>query len=202
MNSVHFIALDDFGLAVSERFAMHHRIALAGLDDALKPASWPRSDCQVVAGQREHPALFEMIDEMAFALDRPWVSVLLEPRSLRVGPVITPKVSPCYQCFIRRQHQHGRRTATDAELGDILNADLSVAHSGFLPAHATLASRLVDRLLRASEPTAREMPHLFRVGFAELNISESHLLGVHGCARCAPQESPTSSWNSLASLLQ
>ena len=188
MHPIHLQPIGRFGWEVCEALSTVSETEMVIEASPFRSVDWPQSRLQVVVASQEHPRAFEFIDSMSFALIRPWMPIVLEPRSLRVGPLVVPNSSGCYRCFLARQYQHGRLTSIDRELAQQNDAVEGPGYSGYLASHVSLAVALVaptiERFLSSNE-TRVPAASVIRAAFAETRFSEGSFVGVDGCHRCA-----------------
>ncbi|MGD8167296.1 TOMM precursor leader peptide-binding protein [Herbiconiux sp. P16] len=203
MIAVHMVTLGEFAADLVDALPKSWREQrTTDSESAARPDLWPTARLQIVITQREDARLFEIMDESAFNLQRPWVPVVMEPRSIRVGPQIVPGVGACYACFVRRQYQHGRRTTTDRELAALSDRSGATEQRGYLPAHISATGQLLRSLAAPllSVGPPRDHGRLFRLGFAELSVNESAVIAIHGCGRCGRADDGEQTWRSLEQL--
>ena len=209
MPQVHLIPVGQFGREVAVQVAQSFDAHISPEQDAGIPSSWPQAAIQVIVSWREVPWLFSLADKMAHSLDRPWMPVTLDSKSLRVGPLIAPHHSGCYPCFIKRQRQHSRLSPTDLELFNHYDANPESGIFGHLPSHVRIASSLISSSVQAllgqsqegqvPDSSALRVGELTRVGLTGLNVSRGRLIGVHGCPTCSP-DNPDNTWKSISQL--
>ncbi|MET9428907.1 MULTISPECIES: TOMM precursor leader peptide-binding protein [unclassified Streptomyces] len=135
----------------------------------------------VLALWRPAPALCERVDERSHATGIPWLSVVLEPSTLQVGPLVVPGAGPCHRCLEERRTQHDRHWPETAALHAAYDRDPRCGPRGHLPQHVTTAAGLAATVL------SRPRDHVGQVLTARLrgvSVRRDRLLACHGCARC------------------
>lgn len=140
----------------------------------------------VLALWRPSPALCEVVDELAFRSQRPWLPVIAEHPVIRVGPWIAPPAAPCYDCYQARRVQHDEQRETTGLLHDAYDRDESCGPAGFLPHHARIAAAIALSMIQAA---ARGTPVTGQVVTARLTrreVSADRVVPVHDCVRCSP----------------
>lgn len=181
---LHILATTGFGTDISAALSAAEDCIIHPFDAIHDPSRWPQSDLQIVVTDREEPAGFEISDLVASAIGRPWFPVVLEPRSVRVGPVIR-RGGACYRCFMRRQEQLGHRKPIDLEMekfGEVPHT------SGYLSSHITLTTLLTQRLAIETFEETRGVD-MFRIGLAEVKLSHAKVTPIDGCERCTTPRS-------------
>ena len=208
MQTVQVFPSGDFGQEVADQLAERHGAVVLTTPQLWSPSEWDPAALTVVASWREQPREFAFVDDVCRQTGRAWLPVVLEPRHVRVGPLVSPATAACYQCFVSRQHQHGLLTAVDFELRRLFDDDPTLGPSGHLPLHVETASALVEHVVAAWEgsraartgswrtPGAR----LVRSGLSHLRLVESEVVPVTGCPGCGLTPDPKASWRSLAAL--
>jgi len=196
----------DFGQEVADQLAERHGAVVLTTPQLWSPSEWDPAALTVVASWREQPREFAFVDDVCRRTGRAWLPVVLEPRHVRVGPLVSPATAACYQCFLSRQHQHGLLTPVDSELHGLFDDDPTLGPSGHLPLHVETAVALVDHVLAAADdPSGRAAgrtpgARLVRSGLSHLRLVESEVVPVTGCSRCGTTSEPDASWRSLAAL--
>lgn len=200
MTDLHLIAVGDFGGVVSELLTERYNAVTTRDPQIVRDTSrWPRARIQVVVAWRETPALFEAADRYANWTHRPWLPVVLDATSLRIGPLVTGAGGPCYRCFLGRQFQHRQLLDADRDLFRAYDADPEVGVGGYLAAHVTIAvhatSTVIDAML--GDGTECERGRVRTFGLLDARMTNDRVIPVHGCERCCPSE-PDATWKRLA----
>ncbi|GLW13004.1 hypothetical protein Misp01_81320 [Microtetraspora sp. NBRC 13810] len=149
-----------------------------------------RPDVVVAALWRADHALCERADRLAHETRVPWLPVVLDHLTLRVGPFVMPGDGPCFRCFERRAVQHDPHWDTTPALRAGYERDRTLGPRGSLPQHARLAAGLAAGLLRQSAAGRPSPGHLVTVALPTLAVSRHHVVAEHACPRCreAPAE--------------
>ncbi|MEU6970953.1 TOMM precursor leader peptide-binding protein [Kitasatospora aureofaciens] len=199
MFDLHVLAVGAFGRAVADRLVSRRQAVVSPETDLFQPARWPRARMRVVAAWRETPALFDLVDRLAFATGTPWLPVTMGVSALRVGPTVLGGRGPCYRCFLARQFQHQQLRELDRRLLRAYDADPAMGPDGFLEAHAvlaeTMAAMAADAVLDGDEDAERGKVRSFDLLSA--TASTLSVVPVHGCDRCHRPE-PDATWRHLA----
>lgn len=182
---IHIAAGDDWGRALADR--------LTGFD--LTPAGELVEGPCLAFAATEAISTFRRIDEQAFATGTAWSGVVLTPAGVRLGPVIVPGKSACYECFLRRSahhEQHWRRTAAIWRTAESSRLD------GWLPSDLLVAEGFV-RILADGDPD-RGWPAGSVISYqaATGEVSTAKVIGRHGCPRCRPgRDRAMDTWRDL-----
>lgn len=192
------LASGPFGHAVADRLreatdlpGVQH-VTVQHIDSGTHPSLWPRADVLVLALSHERPAIAQAADRSAFAWGMPWIEACLEPTDLRVGPVVVPGRTACYQCFLNRRRQHQRTHLAPA----------SGKHpSGFGAHHAGIAAALtrqaIGEALGAPDPD-RLGGTVRRFNLVTGATNRSGVLAVDRCPRCRERATSEHLWQRLA----
>ena len=141
MLDVHVVAIGRLGEELAAQLAVDYQLQVTVTrNEAFDTSRWPRSRVQVVACAREEPRLFEVADQMAHSLRRPWFAVTLDANWLRVGPLVDGAEGACYSCFVMRQYQNQRLLETDRDLFAAYRENPDLGIRGHLAAHVVLAA--------------------------------------------------------------
>lgn len=187
-----------FGAAVADR--LHDLSDLPHLDEVTTQAIdsgthsslWPHADLLVLATSHERPRVAEAIDRASFAWGMPWLEVCLEPTEIRVGPVVVPSRTACYQCFLKRRRQHRR----------IEPPSPGAKHpSGFAAHHVGIAAALARQAV--GEALSEQDPAVLGGTVRRFNLvtgitSRSSVVAVDRCPRCRERRTSEELWQCLA----
>lgn len=201
MIDIHCLFGDSFGAAIAEDLSSQSDYAVAISESVTTPSSrWPLARVQLVSTRNDTPTELDRIDAMAFHLERPWLPVVAKPRGFRIGPLIVPSRSGCYRCYRSRQYQHGRLNSTDRKIEATARTNRDVPVSGFLPAHVSLATRLIRRDVEAvlDGRAADRAGRLTTVRWLTSGVGTGRLIRVDGCDRCHAVRPPDSTWRSFS----
>ncbi|GAB1641477.1 TOMM precursor leader peptide-binding protein [Krasilnikovia sp. MM14-A1259] len=205
MDSIHVIALGDFGTAVAKNLADGRpNITMtdsSGPWPASASAQWPNAAIRILLSWREAPAVADVIDARAADWGTPWFTVTVDHPRLRLGPVVVPGAGACYRCFTRRRNQHERDRASTSAVHDLYDRDPKAGPGGFLPHHVTLAAALAEAQLdRFDAATLDDSAGTVRhYNLLDHQASTATVVGLHGCDRCRPTtQRQDATWAALA----
>lgn len=147
---------------------------LSGLTDATH---------YVVVTDHEEPRLFKHLDRFARQAARPWIPIVLELTSLRVGPYVDPHSDgPCYTCYATRRRQHGALTDSDRALWHEYDTNPGFGYRGFTHATTTLACATIHELTSGTGPF--EPGEVRYYGLLDASMRREVVTAVHGCTGC------------------
>lgn len=210
---IHVIATGEFGHSAAEHFATLVRRAghLVRIDSHLADpvhheSSWPHAQMRVLFAWRESPALVERLDRSCAETGTPYCTVIMAHPRLQIGPTIIPVTSGrddagpgCAKCHQSRLKQHGSLDDRSRALYELYDADPSAGPSGFLPHHPRLAAAhtagIIAELDQEQGHAVRNVQTTYHV--LTNTLSQTTLIPVHGCPRCAAVRAD-GSWSELA----
>lgn len=163
---------------------------------AWAPSTWSPDAITVFVSGTPDAELDSFVNQTCFDQNRSWISAVLEPRFLRVGPIVRGDGVGCFQCFQARQRQHRVRTTTDDFFDAARKSGMSMFRegAGYLPSHVHLASELILRGLGrlftsvANGSDGSSWPAVYRVGLSHTRVEEFRITPVHGCHVCSGME--------------
>lgn len=184
MHSLTVIHTGAFGAAVAHELADRiSRVATVDAEQGTHPAHWPDSELLVLATSGEREVITRMTDDAAFAWQRPWVHVQLEPTMVRCGPAVIPGRTACHECYRKRRMQHSRG----------LPATPVREVQGWGAHHVEIALGLTVHALtelRTGPPATAIGGTVRTFDLVEGQIAANPVVAVNGCTRCrAPRSS-------------
>ena len=189
-NPIYMLYAGNFGKAVAGHCkALRDDIQdVAVLDHAeLDYATWPAARMTVVASWRPLPKLCDRIDELSHESRRPFVPLIQDSTSLRLGPVVVPGAGPCWRCWIQRSRQHAEWTNAQVAIMKHYAERPEAGPQGYLEPFAAMASiRLAQTIVEIDSLHAKG-GHIWQIDLLSREIKTSAVIGVHGCKRCGMQ---------------
>lgn len=187
------VAGGDFGRSVAARLKTHRPCwrVLGSVDQLNGPSSWWwDSGLLVLALWREYPALAVAVDDAAYTRRAAWVPVVLEHPYVRVGPLVIPGETSCYQCFRSRTAQHDPSAGLTDVLHSAYDANPALGPVGFTPSHVSMAAGLLLTLLEGPHVSRPGIPTslVIRSHVVEQAFVAGHVVGVHSCIRCGIEQ--------------
>ncbi len=186
--SIYVIGVGPFGIDVAQRITDDvtgaSMLALQA-EEPLDSAALPTADLYLLATWRPVPRLAAALDSCAALWRVPWLPIILDGPTLRVGPGVAPGSAGCLDCAERRLRQHSGTADVTAALRTYYLTRPDEGPAGYLPTIATLAAatgaELALELLREPSTAAGR---LFQFGTTSQRSSSSQVVGIHGCPRC------------------
>ncbi|MGW3150934.1 TOMM precursor leader peptide-binding protein [Streptomyces sp. NPDC001177] len=137
------------------------------------------------------------MDTFSFAWSLTWAPLILTPRGVRLGPVVTPGSSACYHCFLRRRLQHDWEVGDTRAWWDSVARDPSNTVPGWFPSDVMMAHGLT-RALTATGPDALAGTVVTYDGVSG-DLGRYPVTGVHACPRCRRRpDRSADTWAALA----
>ncbi len=178
--TTHILTVGEFGKAVADSLEeLVGNITRTEIAGTAAAGEWPSADAYVLASWRPVPALARLVDSLTHAWRRPFLEIVMEGSTLRVGPMTAPGQSACYTCFASRRLQHSRTPDWDLALERHYDEDSRRGPAGFLKPFASIAATQAATFL--SGPTPGKV---WRLDLILRNVSYTEVVGVHGCPRC------------------
>jgi len=205
--SIYVIGVGPFGIDVAQRItddlAGSSMLALQA-EEPLDSAALPTANLYLLATWRPVPRLAAALGSCAALWRVPWLPIILDGPTLRVGPGVAPGSAGCLDCAERRLRQHSGTADVTAALRAHYLTRPDEGPTGYLSTMATLAAatgaELALELL--SEPSTAA-GRLFQFGTTSQRSSSSQVVGIHGCPRCGlGRPERDRSWRELSDELE
>jgi bacteriocin biosynthesis cyclodehydratase domain-containing protein len=185
---VHILSVGAFGQAIAaslQTLLPNVRESRVDANGQTHPMFWPQANVHLLATWRPTTRLSRLLNEMSYAWRTPFIEAVLETPQLRVGPVVVPGASACYDCFAKRMLQHAQRPAEYQALRAFYDANPTQGPQGFLPAVADLAAIRLAQLVQALERDANSVAgQIWHLNTMQRDTAQSTVVGVHGCVHC------------------
>ncbi|GIH05758.1 hypothetical protein Rhe02_38250 [Rhizocola hellebori] len=140
----------------------------------------------VAALWRPSPALTQRIDDLAWALGKPWLLIEFDHPVVRVGPFLAPPEGPCISCYRARQSQFDENHETTSAICAAFDADPARGSAAFLPHHARIAAGLAELAL-----SGQVAGQVLTADLLAGSIRTDQVLACHGCPRCGQSDELT-----------
>jgi bacteriocin biosynthesis cyclodehydratase domain-containing protein len=170
--------IGSFGVAVMSYLASFHDVNSAP-DDVLE-----RSRVGILASWRPVTELCKEHDRRSHETGEPFIPIILEARTLTVGPVVVPGHGGCWHCWLERQIQHAAGGHARAAVSEMYDRDASVGPKGYLEAFALVAAAQASLFMGAIEDGEDIGGQLWQLDLLTRRITTSRLVGCDGCPRC------------------
>lgn len=169
----------------------HLDVTLVGVEEV--PQDLGPYDVVGIASDRPYPAVAEFLDHRAWEAGVPWCEATLVAHNYRVGPVVVPGTTPCYECWSRRVASQ----AYDADMHGLLDLVGRRSAGGWFRGELAALNRQVAAMLAAEMVTLVSVPYSTSHGcqgwfwagdavYGGLNIHRFPRIGR--CRRCGHPE--------------
>ena len=191
MDPVILFCVGPFGRAVAESLRKFRTdIVGAQFESDQAIARQYSARIYAVASWRPAPELFTAIHETAQLHKRPFLPLLMDGKTMQLGPVTVPKCGPCWNCWERRTRQHDQLRRYRSALSAHYAANPNSGPQGFLTPFAMIgAARLAETIdgLDAMAPLAGQV---WRIDMITRQIATGAVVGIHGCTYCGEHRRP------------
>ena len=174
-----------------------------GAVDSL--AALSRHECVLLATAEPRPAWSRSVDAACWPDGVPWLSVHLFAHRFRVGPIIIPRLTPCYACVNARI----RALTLDVDAADASDRYASAAglepwfrgeFDALTEQAAAIACAETAQLISREHPTLAGARTFFWSGDMFGSCLRRHWVARVGrCSRCCAQQ-PNATWERLDSV--
>jgi bacteriocin biosynthesis cyclodehydratase domain-containing protein len=185
--SIHVLSVGSFGRAVAHyliEFGENISETEAEGGPASPSSTWQTARINILAAWRPVPRLCEMLDQLSFEWQRPFLPVVLDSTALRVGPAVVPGSGPCWGCWVRRSMQHADSPKEQAALLRHYAENAADGPRGFLEPFAMMAATRALKTIEALESSIDVAGYIWQIDILTRNITSGTLVGVHDCPRC------------------
>src|SRR5215471_13949202 len=148
------------------------------------PELWPASRLTVIAGWRPTPTLCELVEELSYQWQRPFVPLFQASTVLRVGPVVIPGHGPCWTCWTQRCRQHAEWPEADALIFEHYAQQSEAGPSGFLEPFAMMGAERVSCVIDQLSTSNAVGGNIWQIDILTRDITVSRVVGLHACPRC------------------
>ena len=182
MNNLFVLAPDEFGRVVQVRLAESlddvqiYPFETAGVLAEVGEAF----DCIVVAAEHLDLSACRMMDEIAWRKSKYLLTVSITGPFLRVGPMVVPGESACWNCYAAREQQHVRTGAPNGKPPE-QNSRLSRRH---LEPVAQIAASRVSYVTSTPADIYKNAGCIWDMDLASERIHLSRVIGSHDCPLC------------------
>lgn len=184
------LAVGDFGRAVARHLkSLRDDVLEESLpDDSVSLVdSWPIARAYVITSSRPAPKLCGLLDRVCHAYRRPFVPLILDSKTLVLGPIVLPGSSSCWTCWSKRCLQHARWPAVHKTLLEYYSSDGNSGPEGYLEPLALLAAARVSQTLGELDSSDVAPSSVWQMDILTRKITTGTVVGVHGCPRCGLQ---------------
>ncbi|MDO5099892.1 MAG: TOMM precursor leader peptide-binding protein [Corynebacterium sp.] len=200
-----YLAADEFGAKVSEELARTWAGTVIKIENGTHPNNWPWADLIVLVIGYERPHIAETVEQVAYRWNVPWFPIIARPTEIQIGPIIKPKITPCYSCVERRRRQHGTAHSADQGIPQGLSRAYSILEIQIALVAAISNWELYNLCNHSGDSSERANARLLDLVTGTLT---SHpVIGIDQCKRCGGRfgekiENQNKLWQSLMSSIE
>ena len=154
----------------------------ASIDSA--PDEWPLARISVVAAWRPEHALCETLDRLSHARGRPFIPLVADSRTLRLGPIVVPGGGSCWNCWRQRSRQHASWLDRRAAVWKHYDGSPEAGPRGYFAPFAMLGAVRISQTIEELDAQAPIGGRLWEIDMITRQIAASTVVGVHNCPRC------------------
>jgi bacteriocin biosynthesis cyclodehydratase domain-containing protein len=189
--SIAVVPVGSFGRAVAKYLAL----ICPGTTEIVAPGSgcsidqMPVGGCGVlaVAAWRPVPSMVKSLCQLSQAARWPFIPLIVESSSLRLGPVIVPGISGCWDCWLLRAKQHAPSDKEQSALWSYYETHPEIGPRGFLESFAMLGASEIISASRRCEGSAEAAGYIWEMNTFTRDVSTGRLVGVDDCPHCGLQ---------------
>jgi bacteriocin biosynthesis cyclodehydratase domain-containing protein len=185
--SASVVAIGAFGAAVAEHLGLFGPVVRAS---DLAPeaendvAEGPSAAVNVIASWRPVTDICERYDRLSRLRGQPFIPVILDGRTLTVGPILMPAGPACWRCWTRRERQHAVGPTPRRAVHDAYSQDPDLGPKGFLDAFALMAAAKTAHMIETIAEKTVVAGSLWQLDLPTRIVTTSRLIGCDGCTRC------------------
>jgi bacteriocin biosynthesis cyclodehydratase domain-containing protein len=138
----------------------------------------------LLSSGRPAPRLAKNAASLAREHEIAFIPTLPDGPFLRLGPVIVPTVSGCWECWERRLLQHDQHPTVSSSISTFYNEDTPPSPLGYIGALAQLVASQIVNLTNSSETLAAWAGIAWQLNMFSLEVIVGRLVGVDGCLNC------------------
>ena len=154
---------------------------------------WLKGRMILVAAWRPVNGLCRALDRMSHERQLPFVPLIADSMTLRVGPVVIPGRGSCWTCWHLRYRQHARALHHRQAVWQHYETYPEAGPSGYLEPYAMLgAARLCEVVdaVEAVDEGRSVAGTVWQIDMLTREITTSTSVGVDGCAQCGLRRDP------------
>jgi bacteriocin biosynthesis cyclodehydratase domain-containing protein len=155
------------------------------------PELWPSARAMFIVAWRPVPHLCELLDDLSYTWQRPFVPVILDSTILRLGPVVIPGRGSCWGCWAQRFKQHAERPAEQAALWLYYASHVDSGPRGYLEPFALMAASRMAQVIDAIDSSTAPAGSTWEIDMMTRVITTGTVVGVHDCPRCGLHRTPS-----------
>ena len=192
--AVHVLSVGPFGQAVS-RYIRATRADVTETTvskDLSAPEMWPVARIRVIVAWRPVPDLCELADQSSHQCRVPFIPVVLDSPTLRIGPVVVPGHGSCWACWSKRSRQRSPWSNQKSVLVRHYASHPEEGPHGYLESFAALAAARICPLIEAVDSASNLGGYIWQIDVITRKITTRTVIGIHDCPRCGTHRPPSS----------
>jgi bacteriocin biosynthesis cyclodehydratase domain-containing protein len=183
---LHVLSVGAFGQAVS-RYLKDIVETVVTERQLPMPEVWPASRMLLLASWRPVPTLCELLGDLSFEWVLPFIPLILDSTSMRLGPVILPGAGSCWRCWLQRNKQHAQWPKEQLALLEHYATHAEAGPRGYLEAFAMMAAARLKWTISQLNSGSPMGGYIWKIDMVTREITASTVIGVHGCPQCGVQ---------------
>ena len=183
---VHVIWSGTFGKVVATDLGVLRSDCLSAVS-AEDVASFPEARIRVLAAWRPVPRLCELLDEVSHESRCPFLPLISDATTLRLGPVIIPGKGSCWSCWIKRGRQHDPWVDRREALSQYYAVHPDKGPQGYLRPFAMMSAARLSAIINEIDAGSALGGYVWQVNMMTREITTCIAVGVHDCPRCGRQ---------------
>jgi len=186
---IHILAEDEFGKSVLRHLKsaplLAERVTIREMDWNNELGSEFTSDdlYVLISGSPMRSRCLEL-DDRCHKIGSQFMPVTIESPILQVGPLVTPGLSPCWECWDERvtsQHAFPEERLIISHLSD---QKTHATILGFMPYTVEFAAHQVSSKLLKLDQRIVTNDDIWRMNIFNRDTSIARYVGRHGCHKC------------------
>jgi len=188
------LTIGAFGAAVADHLRLFGPIVLvdqpASELEASDGGDRLAGGVNVIASWRPETDLCDRYDRISRLRGQPFIPVILDGRTLTVGPVLVPDGAACWKCWLRREQQHANVSNPRPAVHEAYSLDPSLGPRGFLDAFALMAAARTAQAIRNITVDPNVAGWLWQLDLPTRAMTIGRVIGCDGCTRCGLDRPP------------
>jgi bacteriocin biosynthesis cyclodehydratase domain-containing protein len=182
------IHIGSFG-AFGESVAAHLRTLRSDVcetkvtDDTLTTIL-PAASLHILAASRRTRKLLALFESTCYESHTPFIPLMVDFRTMMVGPIVVPENGPCLECFERRTRQHSNHFRDCNKLDEFYSEHPGAGPRGYIEAFAMIGAAQISSIVDSLEDSFDSAGQLWKFDLLTLEITVSRVIGIDGCLRC------------------
>ena len=151
---------------------------------------WLTSRITLLAAWRPVIGLCRTVDRISHERRLPFVPLIADSMTLRVGPVVVPGRGSCWTCWHLRYRQHAPALHHRQAVWQHYETYPEVGPSGYLEPYAMLGAARLCEVVNALDDNRAVAGTAWQLDMLTREITTTTSVGVDACPRCGEQRDP------------